>query len=59
VHGATLLHNAEPVPYEFLNELNEMKMDFTMVLHIPPVVKGMRSTEQPVLPKASPNEEIE
>jgi len=37
----------------------ELKMDFTVVPHIPPVVNGMRSTEVPVLPKASPGEEIE
>jgi len=36
-----------------------MKMDFTMVPHIPPVVNEMRSTEEPVLPKASLGEEIE
>jgi len=37
----------------------EVKMYFTMVPHIPPMVNGMRSTEEPVLPKASPGEEIE
>jgi len=36
----------------------EMKMDLTMVPHNPPVVNGMRSTEVPLLPKASPGEEI-
>jgi len=36
----------------------ELKMDFNVVAHIPPVVNGMRSTEVPVLPKASPGEEI-
>jgi len=37
----------------------ELKMDFTVVAHIPLVVNGMRSTEVSVLPKASPGEEIE
>jgi len=37
----------------------EMKMDFTMVPHIPQVVNGIRSIEEHVLPKASPGEEIE
>jgi len=37
----------------------ELKMDFTVVPHIPPVVNGMRSAEVPGLPKASSGEEIE
>jgi len=37
----------------------EIKMDFTMEAHIPPVVNGMQSTEEPGLPKSSPSEEIE
>jgi len=37
----------------------ELKIDFTVVPHIPPVVNVMRSTEVPVLPKASPGVEIE
>jgi len=37
----------------------ELKMDFTMVPHIPKLVDGMQPTEEPVLPKASPGEEIE
>jgi len=37
----------------------ELKMDFTVVAHIPPMVNGMRSNEVPVLPKASLGEEIE
>jgi len=32
----------------------EMKMDFTLFPHIPPMVNEMRSTKVPVLPKASP-----
>jgi len=37
----------------------EFKMDFTVVPHIPTVENGIRSTVEPVLPKASPGEEIE
>jgi len=37
----------------------ELKIDFTVVPHIPPEVNGMQSIEEPVLPKASPGEEIE
>jgi len=37
----------------------ELKMDLNVVPHIPPVVNGMQSTEEPVLPKATLGEEIE
>jgi len=42
----------------FLVNFMELKMDFTVLPHIPQLVNGMRPTEEPVLPKTSPGEEI-
>jgi len=49
----------KPCRMNFWLNFMELKMDFTVVPHIPNVVNGMRSTEVPVLPKASSSEEIE
>jgi len=59
MQGATFLQNAENVPYEFLSELYGNKNGFYHDAPLPPVVNGIRSTEESVLPKASPGEEIE